>query len=155
MLAVVRDRVVLLIAAHPDRFRDDDAAERDHGHLARPPAHVEDHASGRLAHGQARADRRGHRLLDQIGLPGPRRETGLLDRSLLDPGDARGDADHHPGVREAILVDPLDEVAQHLLGHVEVGDHTILERSDGSNGSGGATQHPLRLDDHGVHLSRA
>ena len=56
---------------------------------------------------------------------------------------------------EPVLVDALDEVAQHLLGHVEVGDHTILERADGANRSWGAAEHPLRLDAHSVHLAGA
>ena len=34
------------------------------------------------------------------------------------------------GVREAVLMDALDEVAQHLLGDVEVGDDAVLQRPD-------------------------
>src|ERR1051326_3133120 len=46
----------------------------------------------------------------------------LLDRALLDAGDAGGHAHHHPRMRPAVLVHLLDEVAQHLLGDIEVGD---------------------------------
>jgi hypothetical protein len=47
----------------------------------------------------------------------------------------------------------FDEVAQHLLGDVEIGDHAVLERADRGDVAGGATQHPLRFDADGVHLA--
>ena len=80
--------------------------------------------------GEAGADRGGHRLLDQVGLSGAGRERRLLDGSLLDAGDARRDADDDSRVGEAVLVDLLDEVAEHLLRDVEVGDDAVLERAD-------------------------
>ena len=83
-LGVVDDRLVQLVAADADRLRDDDAAERDHRDLARAAADVDDHRAGRLADRQAGADRRRHRLLDQVGLARAGREAGLLDRALLD-----------------------------------------------------------------------
>jgi hypothetical protein len=49
----------------------------------------------------------------------------------------------------------LDEVAEHLFGDVEVGDHTILERSDGLDRAGRAAEHALGLDPHGVDLAGA
>src|SRR2546421_564155 len=33
-------------------------------------------------------------------------------------------------MRPAVLVHLLDEVAEHLLGHVEIGDHAILQGAD-------------------------
>src|SRR4051794_41071769 len=53
---------------------------------------------------------------------------------------------------EAALVNPLYEVPQHLLRDVEVGDHTILERPDGTDRPGGTAEHPLRVDPHRVDL---
>ena len=153
MLAVVDDRLVELVAADPDRLRDDDPAERDHRHLGGAAADVDDHRAGRLGDRQAGADRRRHRLLDQVGLAGAGREAGLLDRPLLDPGDAGGDADDDARVGEAVGVHLLDEVAQHLLGDVEVGDHPVLERPDRGDRAGGAAQHPLRLDADRVDLA--
>ena len=41
-----------------------------------------------------------------------------------------GHADDDARVREAVLVHLLDEVAEHLLGDVEVGDHAVLQRAD-------------------------
>ena len=47
----------------------------------------------------------------------------------------------------------LDEVPQHLLGDVEVGDHAVLQRADRGDRARRATEHPLRLDADGVHLA--
>src|SRR3954467_1522663 len=82
-------------------------------------------------------------------------EAGLFDGALLHTGHAGRDADHHARVRPAVLVDLLDEVAQHLLGHVEVGDHTVLQGPDGLDRAGGAAEHPLGLDAHGMDLAGA
>ncbi len=42
-----------------------------------------------------------------------------------------------------------DEVAQHGLGDVEVGDDAVLQRADGLDVGGGATEHGLGLDPDG------
>ena len=155
MFAVVDDRLVELVAADPDRLRDDDPAERDHRDLGGAAADVDDQRAGRLGDRQAGADRRRHRLLDQVGLAGAGREAGLLDRPLLDPGHAGGDADDDARVGEAVGVHLLDEVAQHLLGDVEVGDHPVLERPDRGDRARRAPQHPLRFDADRVDLAVA
>jgi hypothetical protein len=43
----------------------------------------------------------------------------------------------------AIAVDLADEIAQHRLRDVEVGDHAILQGADGRNRSGRTPQHLL------------
>src|SRR5215207_4522183 len=154
-LDVVDDGLVELVAADADRLRHDDAAARDHRNLARSAADVDDHVPCRLAHRQPGADRRGHRLLDQVRLTGAGAEAGLLHRALLHPGHSGGHAHHHARVRPAILVHLLDEVAEHLLGHVKVRDHPVLEGTDRLDRPGGPAEHPLRLDADGVHLGGA
>ena len=49
-------------------------------------------------------------------------------------------------MREAVLVHLLDEVPEHLLGDVEVGDHAVLERPDRADRPGRAPEHPLGLE---------
>ena len=44
-----------------------------------------------------------------------------------------------------------DKVLQHFLGHQKVGDHAILERSDGCDVPRRAAQHPLRIETNGGH----
>ena len=81
--------------------------------------------------GQPGADRGGHRLLDDVDPAGAGLVAGLLDRPLLDRGDPARHADDHPRLGEvAAAVHQRDEVAQHLLGRLEVGDHAVLERPD-------------------------
>ena len=46
-------------------------------------------------------------------------------------------------------------MAQHLLGHVEVGDDAVFERPDGADGAGRAAEHALGLGAHGVDLAGA
>ena len=154
-LDVADDRLVHLVAADAQGLRDDDAAERDHGDLGRAAADVDDHVPGRLGDRQAGADRGGHRLLDQVGLARAGGERRLLDRALLDAGDAGGDADDDARVREAVLVHLLDEVAEHLLGDVEVGDDAVLQRADRGDRPRRAAEHALGLDADGVHLAGA
>src|SRR5271170_1442070 len=80
------DRLVHLIAAHPNRPAVNDAAEREHRDFRRAAADIDDHRAGRLGHRQTGADRRRHRLLDQKYPPGAgafadswiaRRSTGV------------------------------------------------------------------------------
>src|ERR687890_160658 len=65
------------------------------------------------------------------------------------------DADHDARVRPAVLVHLLDEVAEHLLRHVEVGDDAVLQRADGLDRARRAAEHPLGLDAHGMDLAGA
>ena len=147
LLDVLDDGVVELVAADADRLAGDDAAQRDHGDLGGAAADVDDHVAGGLGDRQAGADGRGHGLFDDEGvLAGPRELCGLLHGPLLDAGDARRDADHHAGLGPSPLMHALDEVAQHLLGDLEVGDHAVLQRPDGHDVGGRAPDHALGLE---------
>ena len=146
LLDVGDDRLVELVPPDADRQGGHDAAEGDDGDLGGAAADVDDHVARRLVDGQTGADGRRHRLLDDVGGPGACRDGGLLHGPLLHPGDAGGDADHDPGLGEhPPLVHLLDEVAEHLLGDVEVGDHAVLEGPDGEDVAGGPADHPLGL----------
>ena len=70
---------------------------------------------------------------------------GVLDRALLHLGDAARDGDHDAGTDEpALAVGLLDEVAEHRLGDLEVGDDTIR-----------AAEHSLGLVADGENLGGA
>ena len=100
LLDELDDRLVELVAADADRLAGDDAAERDDRDLGGAAADVDDHVAGRLLHGQAGADGRGHRLLDDVGgLAGAGVLGRLLHGALLDAGDARRHADDHARLR--------------------------------------------------------
>ena len=155
LLDVSDDRVVHLVPTDSQRLRDDYPAEGDHRHLGRAAADVDDHVPGGLADRKARADCRSHRLLDQIGLAGACGQRRILDRALLDSGHAGRHTDDHARVRKAVLVHLLDEVAQHLLRDVEVGDDAVLERTDRRDRARRAPEHAFRLDTDGVDVAGA
>jgi hypothetical protein len=56
---------------------------------------------------------------------------------------------------EAVVVHLLDEVAEHLLRDVEIGDDAVFQRPDRRDRPRRAAEHPLRLDADGVDLARA
>jgi hypothetical protein len=148
-LDVRDDRLVELVAADADRLRDDDAAQRDDRHLGGAAADVDDHVPGRLLDRQSGTDRSSHRLLDQERLPRSGLHGGLEHGALLDLGHAGGDAHDDARLRlprEALHARLVDEVAQHRLGHLEVGDDAVLQWPDRDDRPRRAAEHALRLD---------
>ncbi len=131
--------------------------ERDDGDVGRAAADVDDHVAGRLGDRHAGADRRGHRLFDEVDFTRLRAIGAVFDRAFFDLRDlgrhTDDDARAHPYVAVVRL---LDEVGQHLLGDLEVGDDAVLHRLDGDNVAGRPAEHVLgvlayRLDA-AVHL---
>ena len=124
----------------------DDSRERDHRDVGRAAADVDDHVARRLGDRQPGADCRHHRLLDEIDL----RRAGFLrrvaHRALLDLGDLARDTDDDPRMDVHLAaVRLLDEVAEHPLGDLEIGDHAVLHRADRLDVAGRAAEHLFRL----------
>jgi hypothetical protein len=142
---VVDDRFVELVAADADRALVDHAAERDHADLGRAAADVDDHRAARFGDRQAGADRRRHRLLDQVDVARAGAERRLADRAPLDLGRAARHADDDPRARpeHRARMDHLDELLEHLLGHREVGDDAVLHRPDGFDVARHLAEHRL------------
>ena len=108
-----------------------------------------------LGDGQAGPDGGGHGLVHQVDLGGLGLERRVLDRALLDLGHLGGDADDDARPHQGVAVVGLaDEVAEHLLGDLEVRDHPVLHGTDGHDVAGGAPQHLLGVLAHRLHLSR-
>ena len=154
VLDVVDDRVVHLVAADADRLPDHHPAEGDHRDLGRAAADVDHHAGHRVRDGQVRADRGGHRLLDQVDRARSRGARRLVHGAALDVGDPAGHAEHDSRVGEARPARLRDEVAQHLLGDLEVGDHAVPQRPDRADRSRRPADHPLGLGADRVHAPR-
>ncbi len=105
--------------------------------------------------GRPGADSGGHGLFDEVALAGAGVEGGVVDGALLDLGDAAGDADDDARARDAeavALVHGADEVVEHALGDVEVGDDAVLEGADGDDVGRGAADHALGLGADGEDL---
>src|SRR5467141_3475190 len=147
-LDVLDDRFIHLVAAHADALGVHDARERDHCDVAGPAADVHDHVSGRLGDRQPGADRRGHRLLDQVDLARSGALRGLAHGAALHFGDAGRDPDDDAWLHQGgPVVRRADEVAQHRGGDLEVGDHPVLHGAAGDDVARRAPQHLLRFLD--------
>ena len=143
-LDVLDDRLVHLVRGDADRLGVDDAGERDDGDVGRAAADVDDHVPGRLGDRRPDADGGRHRLLDDEDLAGARLERRVLHRPLLDLRDVRRDRDDDPRPHERrAAVRLLDEVVEHLLGDLEVGDDAVLHRADGDDVPGRPAEHLL------------
>ena len=101
------DRRVDVEAADAHRLEGDDPAEADHRRLARAAADVDDHVADRLVDRQVGADRRRHRLLDQLRIGGAGAAGRIGDRPPLDLGDRRRHADDDLRPGEAADADSL------------------------------------------------
>ena len=101
-LDVLRDRLVHRVAGDADRLAVDDAGQRDDRDVGRAAADVHDHVAGRFGDRQPGADRRGHRLFDQVHLAGLRAIGAVLDRAPLDLRDLRRHADDDARADEAL-----------------------------------------------------
>jgi hypothetical protein len=147
------DRLVHLVAAHAHGARIDDAAQRQHGDLGRAAADVDDHGARRLGHRQARADRGRHRLFDQEHAPRASRFGRFLNGAPLDGGGAGGHADDDLGTGEASpVVNLADEMLDHFLRHLEIGNDTVAQGPDGGDIARGSAQHHFRLVADGEHV---
>src|SRR5436190_396155 len=144
----LHDRHVELVATGADRRVADDARERDDGDLRRAAADVDHHVARRRLDRQTDTDRRRHRLGHHEHFLRAGAEGRVAHRTLFHLGDAAGHAhdDARLHLEDVIVDDELQEVAQHLLGHVEVGDHSVLHRPDGDDALRCATEHALRLE---------
>ena len=157
LLDVVDDRFIHLVAGHAHGLAVDDSGQRDHGDIGRAAADVDHHVARGLLDGQAGADGGRHRFLDQVHFTGLGAVGAVLHRALLDLRNFRrhADDDSRPHPHRAV-VRLLDEVGQHLLGDVEVGDDAVLHRLDGHDVAGRAAQHLLGFASNGfdapVHL---
>src|SRR5208283_4687645 len=157
-LDVLDDRFIHLVARDPHRARKDDASQRNDGDLGGAAADIDNHVAGRLGNWQPGADRSRHRLFNQVNLARARRLGRFAHGALLDRGDAERHADDDTRARtheRLARVNLLDEVAQHVLGDLEVGYDAVLERPDGDDRARRAAEHLLRLGSDREHAPRA
>src|SRR5690242_14731379 len=120
--------LVDLVAADPHGAGVDDAAEADHGDVGGAAADVDDHAGGGVVDRQVGPDRSSHRLLDDVDPPGAGADRRVLQGPALDAGDLAGHADDDARPDQPRGPHLVDEVAQHPLGDVGVGDDPVPQR---------------------------
>ena len=116
----------------------------ENGDLGRTAADVDDERAARLGHRHVTADTRSHGLVDQEDPPGARTLRRVNHRATFHGGDAHRDRDDdlrlHP---VPALVHLGDEVLEHLLRHVEVGDDPVPQGTDGLDAARRSPEHLL------------
>jgi hypothetical protein len=129
-------------------------AEGDDGDIGRAAADVDNHVAGWLGNRQPGADRRGHGLLHEMHFAGLGAVRGILDGALFHLRDLGRHADDDPRAHPHVsVVRLLDEVREHLLGDVEVGDDAFAQRLDGDDVARRAAEHFLRAGANGFDLA--
>ena len=151
---VADDGFVELVTADAHAFGINDAVERDHRHLGSAAANVDHHRAACFTDRNAGAERCGNGFFDDVDLAGAGVFHRLADGAALHLGAAVGHTDHHAGdgAHQAAFLHLADEVLQHLLGNGVVGDHAIAHGADGGDVGGGAAEHLLGIDAHGLDL---
>src|SRR5690606_33110648 len=131
LAGVGNDLLVHLVTCGANRVTLADVPQGDDRDFCRTTGDVDDHAARGVHDRQPGTDRGSHRLLDQVGLAGAGVEGGVVDGALLNLGDTAGDADDDAGPRDAeaiAFVDRTDEVVEHALRDVKVGNDAVFER---------------------------
>ncbi len=144
------DGLVEAIAADAHGVGVHHPVQGNNGDLRGAAADIHHHGTGGLLHRQPRADGGSHRLLDQSHFTGAGTERRLADRAPLHLGGFAGHADQHAraGADKAVLVHFGNEMLQHFLGDLEIGDHAVFQRPDGGDIAGRAAQHAFGVGAH-------
>lgn len=142
---VADDGFVELVAADADGLGVNHTVQGDDGHFGGTTTDVHHHGAGRFGDRQAGTNGGSHGFIDQVNLAGAGAQSGFLDGATFHLGGAARYAHQHTraGAEIVVVVNLLDEVLQHLLGHVEVGDHAVFHRANGGDVTRGTTQHLL------------
>jgi mannose-6-phosphate isomerase-like protein (cupin superfamily) len=147
------DGFVQVIASDTNCVTDHHPSERGHGHLRRAAANVDHERADGFPNRQVGTDRGGQGLLDEKSAAGARGSSRVLDSRTLDLCSATGDTDHHIDATADPAEYTTDEVAEHLLGDVEVGDHPVAQRPRRPYMRRRSADHLPRLLAHCEHLA--
>src|SRR5690606_788861 len=150
----LHDRDVQLIATRANRRVAHDTRERDHRDLRGTATDVNHHVAGRRVDRQPDSNGSSHRFGNHEHFLGSGSKRAVPHGALLHLGDAARHADDHARLHleQVILDDERQEVAQHLLGHVEVGNNAVLHWPNRDHTLGRAAQHTLRLQPNALDL---
>ena len=82
-------------------------------------------------------------------------DGGVFYRPFFHLGDSRRHSHHHPWSNQLAVVNLLDEVSQHRLSDLEIGNDPVLHWADGHDVAWCPAQHALRLVTHSQHGGHA
>ena len=152
---VIHDSFVHLISGHAHGTRVNDAAQRNHRNVRCAAANVDHHVAAGLGDGQSGADRRYHGLLDQMHFAGLGAIGRIHDRAFFHLRNLRRDTNHDARMHQHLaVVRLLNEIVQHLLGDLEIGNHAVFHGLNGDDVAGRAAQHFLRFFANSFHFAR-
>ena len=150
------DGFVHLVTADADAGGIGKAAQAEHRNFGGAAADIDDHAADRLGDRHTGADRRRHRLLDQIDLGRAGVVGGIADGAFFDASRSRWHADDDfREARQFRRVDLGDEIFDHLLGDVDIGDDAIAQRPDAFDVARRLAHHHLGFVANGLYRARA
>jgi hypothetical protein len=137
------------MASSAQRALSAEAAQGDDRDLGRAAADIHNHVAHRVGHRQAGPDGRSHGLINDLALVGAGLAGGVFHGAALDFGDARRHPHDHARVRKpALRLDLADEMPQHGLGDVEVGDDAVAQGAHGRDARRSPPYHPLGVLPH-------
>ena len=139
------------VTGHLDGGGLHDAGQGDDSDVGGAAADVDHHVAVGLGDVNAGADGGSQRLLDQVHPAGTGLNAGVDDGTLFDLGDAGGHANDQTGLEQADGGHLADELTEHTLGHIVVGNDALTEGTDGHDIAGGTAQHLLGI---GAHLQQ-
>src|SRR5207247_9883502 len=127
------DGFIKLVAADAETATKDDSRQGNDRNFASTAADIDNHVAGRLMHGQPNANRRGHRLFDQINLARASVCGGIFDGPFFHFRDAGGDGHHDPRSNELAVVNLLDEMPQHRFGDLGISNQVFHHLTAGGD----------------------
>ena len=147
---ILHHGLVELVASHLDRRGLHHAGQADDRNIAGAAADVHHHVAVGQSDVDARADGRGHGLLNEIYPPGAGLDAGIHHGTLLHLSDAGGHADDDAGLEEEVAAagNLAHKFLEHPLSHIVVGDDALPQRTDGHDVAGGTAQHGLGIRAH-------
>ena len=146
--------LVELVAGHLDGRRLHHAPQGDAGDVRRTAADIHHHMAVRLGDVDARADGGGYRLLNEVHPAAPGLDARVHHSPLFHLGDAGGHADDDPGLKDHEARHLAEELLEHTLRHVVVGDNALPQGADGHDVPRRAAQHLPGLLAHLQQLAR-
>src|SRR5688500_10735399 len=125
-----------LIAGNTDALVADNTSQSDDRDTGSTSSNINDHIPDRFFHINSDTQSSSHRFMDQVYFFGSSLFGTIANSSFFYLCNRRRDTDHHPPTgREKFLIriNQLDKLPYHQLSCVEIGYHTIFQRTDSAD----------------------
>ena len=132
------------VASHLHGLFGGDGAQCDDSHLTGTTTDVNNHVTVGIQHIYTATNSSSHRLVNQANFFGTSLFRRFTDSTLLHLSDTGRNTNHHLhrwSNQRVLGVGHLDELSQHQLSRLEVGNHTVPQRTYRIYLSGGFSLH--------------